>query len=145
MMLIASATFAILAAISALHFAWATGSTFPAADAAELSRMVTGFRSRDLMPGKGLTLLVSVAILIGGFWALVLAEWAWLPLPTWLVALGGLGLATVFLARGIAGYTDRWRQLTPEQPFARLDRRYYSPLCLVIGIYFIILTLGYLT
>ena len=55
-----------------------------------------------------------------------------------------LVLSGFFLARGIAGYTDRWRQLTPEQPFARLDRKYYSPLCLVLGLFFIILTLGYM-
>jgi len=143
MTLIAAVTFLILAVIAALHFAWAMGSTFPAADAAELSRMVTGFRRRDLMPGKPATLLVSVAVLLAGFWALVLAEWAWLPVPNWFAALGGIVLAAVFLARGIVGYTDRWRKLAPEQPFARFDRKYYSPLCLLLGLFFIILTLGY--
>ena len=51
------------------------------------------------------------------------------PLP----ALAGLAVAFVFLARGIAGFTPAWRRLTPEQPFASLDVRYYSPLCLAIG------------
>ena len=145
MTLIAALTFVILAVIAALHFVWAMGSTFPVADPAELSRMVTGFKRRDLMPGKPATLLVSFAVLLAGFWALVLADWAWLPAPNWFVALGGIVLTVVFLARGIAGYTDLWRQLTPEQPFARLDRKYYSPLCLVLGLFFIILTLGYVT
>ena len=42
-------------------------------------------------------------------------------------------VALVFLGRGIAGFTPAWRRLTPEQPFATLDVRYYSPLCLAIG------------
>jgi hypothetical protein len=50
-------------------------------------------------------------------------------------------IALVFLGRGIAGFTSAWRRLTPEMPFARLDVRYYSPLCLVLGAGFIVLAL----
>ncbi len=44
--------------------------------------------------------------------------------------------ALVFLGRGVAGFTPAWRRHTPEQPFATLDIRYYSPLCLAIGLGF---------
>ena len=50
-------------------------------------------------------------------------------------------IALVFLGRGIAGFTPWWRRLAPEQPFARLDVRYYSPLCLLIGLGFAVLAI----
>ena len=58
-----------------------------------------------------------------------------------LPALAGLAVALVFLGRGVAGFTPAWRRHTPEQPFATLDVRYYSPLCLAIGIGFAALTI----
>ena len=51
-----------------------------------------------------------------------------------------IGLA--FLARGILGFMPWWRRLAPEQPFARLDRRFYSPLCLLIAAGFLVLALS---
>jgi hypothetical protein len=61
---------------------------------------------------------------------------------------GGLGLtllgallALVFIGRGILGYTPRWRAAFPVEPFATLDRRNYSPLCLVIGAGYLFLVL----
>jgi hypothetical protein len=51
-------------------------------------------------------------------------------------------IGLVFLGRGIAGFTPWWRRLTPEQPFARLDQSLYSPLCLLIGLGFIVLSIS---
>jgi hypothetical protein len=42
-------------------------------------------------------------------------------------------IAGTFVARGIAGYTPRWREYFYDQPFTTRDRRYYSPLCLLLG------------
>jgi hypothetical protein len=144
MMLPALIAFFILLIVAALHFAWAMGSTFPAGDEASLSRMVTGFPDRPTMPGRGITLVVTLLLLVAGFWALLLADAAWLPVPGWLIALGGVALTLVFVARGVAGFTAGWRKATPVQPFAGLDRLYYSPLCLFLGLCFLILTSGYL-
>jgi hypothetical protein len=55
------------------------------------------------------------------------------------LAGAALFIGLVFLGRGITGFTPAWRRLAPEMPFARLDMRYYSPLCLVIGTGFAIL------
>ncbi|TIX64206.1 MAG: DUF3995 domain-containing protein, partial [Mesorhizobium sp.] len=57
------------------------------------------------------------------------------------LAATALLIALVFLARGIAGFTPWWRRLAPEQPFARLDVNYYSPLCLVVGLGFAFLAI----
>ena len=56
-------------------------------------------------------------------------------------ALIGAGLAALFLARGAIGYTAGWRAQFPEEPFATLDRRNYSPLSLFIGVGFLLLVL----
>ena len=56
-------------------------------------------------------------------------------------AATALLIGVVFLGRGIAGFTPWWRRLAPEQPFARLDVRYYSPLCLLIGLGFAVLAI----
>ena len=56
-----------------------------------------------------------------------------------LAAVPAIVVTLVFLGRGIAGFTPTWRALTPEQPFATLDLRYYSPLCLAIGAGFAVL------
>ena len=47
----------------------------------------------------------------------------------------------LFLARGIAGYLPAWRQAHPEEPFRTNDLRVYSPLCLIVGVGFIVLAL----
>lgn len=135
--------FAALLAVSGLHFAWGLGSTFPAADEQLLSRLVTGFRHRDRMPPRPASFAVAAATLIAGLWALHLADILPLPMPGWFTILVGIALSAVFLARGLAAYTAGWRELTPEQPFASLDKRFYGPLCILLGAGFALLTKGF--
>jgi hypothetical protein len=40
----------------------------------------------------------------------------------------------VFVGRGLAGYVPRWRALFCDEPFATRDKRFYSPLCIVLGL-----------
>ena len=82
-----------------------------------------------------------VAALLAGvsvwpLFAVGLLPEAW---PRWLTLLAGAGIAPVFLARGVAGYTPAWRRLQSAEPFATLDRRYYAPLCLALGTGFLII------
>jgi hypothetical protein len=135
----------VLLGIAILHAAWAMGSEFPATDEKALSRMVTGFKGQDEMPPRTASAMVAVALAGASFWCLALSGLAPIHLPSWLVVLGGIALALVFGARGIAGYTAWWQELTPEQPFRRLDIRLYSPLCLLIGAAFILLLTGMTT
>ena len=61
--------------------------------------------------------------------------------PSWLTLLAGTGIATVFIARGIAGYLPAWRRMHSAEPFATLDHRFYAPLCFALGAGFIIILL----
>lgn len=143
MIIIASVVSMLLLAIAAMHLAWALGSSFPAADDQQLARMVTGFAHRDTMPPRIASAAVAISTLIAGCWALALGDVFPMPLPSWLLGLGGGALSLVFLARGFATYLPAWRKLTPVRPFARLDRLYFGPLCILLGAGFAILTKGH--
>jgi hypothetical protein len=123
----------VLVALSALHGYWAVGGVWPGSDAASCARTVAGFRNVDRMPSPAGALAVAGLLGVAAVLAAILAG-APVTLPAaWLVPAAGMAVAVVFVARGLAGYTRAWRRLTPELPFVRLDRRYYSPLCLAIG------------
>lgn len=116
---------AVLIMLALLHVMWGIGFWFPIADEAALTRAVVGFRGRTKMPGAAACSLVALALLAAAFslW------WPHGPLRIAMIAV----VALVFFARGIAAYVWRWRWLTPEMPFARLDRWIYGPLCLLMA------------
>lgn len=141
MMALSAIVAAVLFAIAALHAYWGFGGVWPGTDAASCARTVAGFRGVTSMPGTGASFAVTAALAAAALIALVQGGWILPPLPGALFVLGAIGAALVFLGRGIAGFTPAWRRLTPEQPFARLDVRYYSPLCLLIGLALLLLAL----
>ena len=127
----------VLGAIAALHAVWAARIWWPVRDEAALARTIAGFRGIDRMPD----ILPSVAVATVIFACMLLAaDMSFAPgltrLPPMLVAIATAGASLVFLARGAAGFTPFWAKLTPEEPFRTLDRRYYSPLCILIGLGF---------
>jgi hypothetical protein len=136
--IIAWCIFNVLTAIAAIHVAWGAGMRWPGSTEAELVTRVIGHR-RDTMPSPSQCHLAALAIFIPGAIALMLAGLLQTPLPPWLVLLAGVAAALVFAGRGIAGYVPAWRALHPREPFASLDRRYYSPLCLMLAAGFVVL------
>lgn len=141
MMALSAIVALLLFAIAALHAYWGFGGVWPGTDAASCAKTIAGFRGANTMPGPGASFAVTAALVVAALIALVQGGWLLPPLPGALFALGAIGAALVFLGRGIAGFTPAWRRLTPEQPFARLDVRYYSPLCLLIGLALLLLAL----
>jgi hypothetical protein len=116
----------VLIAIAGVHILWGVGYWFPIRDEAALARAVVGTHGITRMPGAVPCALVAVALL---FLASVLF---W---PTGGLRQGMLwAAAAVFGLRGAVAYAPFWRRIVPEQPFARLDRQFYAPLCLLIGI-----------
>lgn len=118
----------ILVVIAAVHVLWAIGYWFPIPDEAALCRAVVGVTGQVKMPGAVPCALVVAALLLA-----VMCLW-WPPGVPRSMAVGVIG--AVFIARGAATYAAFWRNLTPIEPFATLDRRYYGPLCLAIGLGF---------
>ncbi len=132
---IASLVFIPLLAIAMVQLLWAFGSSYPVRDRAALARTVAGFRGATSMPSRLVSFAGAALALAAGVWALTLSD----PEANLMVIAGGVVLAVGFLARGAVGYTKWWRQLTPEEPFASLDKKFYSPLCLWIGLGFVLL------
>ncbi|MEC9342428.1 MAG: DUF3995 domain-containing protein [Pseudomonadota bacterium] len=139
--LVAVLLFAVLSGLAALHFYWAMGGLWPGIDEKSLARRVVGSPAVRRMPSRPVTVVVAGLLALAALWPLMWTALIPYPLPQALVWLGMIGLAIVFLGRGIAGYTPVFRAHFPEEPFASLDRRYYSPLCLAIGALFVLLIL----
>ncbi len=127
----------ILLIIAALHFLWALGIWWPIRDQAQLARTIAGAKGITKMPPKLASLAVAIAVIIA-------AAWPWLLpyLPRWFYLLGLAALVAVFTGRGLVTYTKFWRRIWPEQPFATLDRKYFGPLCLYLGIGFMVILIA---
>jgi hypothetical protein len=124
---------AVLTLIAALHAYWGTGGVWPGMDPKSCARAVGGFAGTETMPSAGPCFAVAAAIATAALLALAAAGVFASPFDRMQLAGAVLFVALVFVGRGIAGFTPAWRRLTPEMPFARLDVRYYSPLCLALG------------
>jgi len=135
---IAIALALVLAVIAGLHAYWGRGGLWPAASEEELIATVIGNARATRMPSPSLCLLVALAIAVTAIWPLLLAYMAG---SATLLQIGGFAIMAVFLLRGIAGYLPAWRRLHPREPFASYDRRYYSPLCLLIAAGYVALLL----
>lgn len=137
-MLLSSFMFIALFAVSIAHLLWSFGRTWPIRDEKLLAQTVVGFPNIQRMPPRPASFAVSVATFTSGVFALSLADH---DSGGWWLSLVGVGLGSVFLARGILGYTAWWAKQTPEPNFRLNDRRVYSPLCLFLGVGFLVLVL----
>src|SRR5262245_6343274 len=114
---------AIVSIIAVLHAAWGLGAHWPASSAERLSKAAVGTPGITAMPKASACFAVAAVLAGVASWPLFavgLLDEAW---PHWLTLLTGVGIAAVFIGRGIAGYTQAWRRRFSEQPFAGLDRR----------------------
>ncbi|WP_323013935.1 DUF3995 domain-containing protein [Devosia sp.] len=137
-MLISSLMFIALLAVSMAHFLWALGRTWPIRDEKLLAQTVVGFRDIERMPPRLASFGVALAALAAGIFGLALADH---DSGGHAMTLFGLLASLPFLARGLVGYTAWWVEKTPEPSFRFNDRRVYSPLCLLLGLGFIALSI----
>ena len=124
----------VLITTAALHAYWAFGGLWPAKNEQDLARTVVGANGITKMPGRNLTLVVSLLMFLAGIWPLAIVELITLPLPDWLVTLGMIVITLVMLARGFGGYLPVFRNANAEQPFAQLDMQFYSPIIIALGL-----------
>ncbi len=129
--------FAIFLALSGMHIYWLFGGKWGLAAA-----IPTNGNGQSLFkPGALATIIVAVGLLLTGMLALVgggLLHFGWLPdgVGEW----AALGMAIIFLLRAVGefryvGFFKKER----ESSFAKMDSKYYSPLCLVIGVLAVLL------
>ena len=123
----------VLLVLSILHLIWGFGGTWPEKDAQALARRVAGFKGVRDMPRPAACFFVAAALAFAAIITLAAAGVLPTSYPHWLVRTALGAVAAIFTLRGLLAYTPQWRERTPEEPFASLDRRYYGPLCLFIG------------
>jgi hypothetical protein len=118
-----------LAAIGALHVAWAAGASWPCADRERLARAVDGVGA-DRFPGAAMSLAVGGLLFTAG--GLLAAHER--GRGGRVARLGTAAVGATLLGRGIVGLVRPG--LLPAgdaPPFARLNATVYSPLCLALG------------
>lgn len=124
----------VLLVLAALHMVWGLRIWWPLDNERALARAVVGAKDIEKMPSSLACFLVTGALAAIALLALMLGGLVSLPvLPNWLLLLAGLGSAAVMVLRGLAGFAPFWARMAPEEPFRTYDRRYYSPLCLLLG------------
>ena len=123
-------TFAVIALIIAsLHFYWAAGNR------KGVSSAVPTRDGRPLFkPSSLATASVGVALLLAAALSLEYTGVLALSLPPWLTLFGMWTLGVVFLVRAVGDfrYVGFFKRYTGTR-FARLDTRFYSPLCLLLS------------
>lgn len=119
-----------LAAIAGVHFAWGTGSAWPARDRAALADAVVGRRDGEV-PSP------AACFFVAGLLAIAAALLGTPPAVAARVRRAGVRTVVAVLALrggvGLAGRTDLLSPGSSSARFRSLDRRFYSPLCLALA------------
>jgi len=135
--LLALMLFVGVGAVAVIHALWGMGSHWPEASEEALVRAAVGDGRRRMPPAWQ---CFAVALLLA-----LMAIWPWYALGRMsdpAVLAGTYVVAGIFMARGVAGYSVRWRAHFTDEPFATRNRRYYSPYCLLMGVGYIALVAG---
>ncbi len=134
MPVLAGTLIVILTGVALLHGYWGLRGHWPATDEAALADMVIGRTPGGRMPPPIACFAVALAILAGVALVMLVSFAKLFDLPRALVVMAYEVFTMVFLLRGLAGYLPWvWRRSTGTA-FVRLNTRYYSPLCLVLGV-----------
>ncbi len=128
----------ILVALGILHFKWAMGETFgfskslPTKESGE--RVLNPTKMDSVIVGAGLTAFGIFYVFKSGLIAS--------GLPEWITIYAGWIIPMIFLLRAMGEfkYVGFFKKVKNTE-FGKLDTKYFSPLCLVIGILGIIIQL----
>jgi hypothetical protein len=135
---IAIILFLVFLFLASMHIYWALGGRW-GRDAAVPAK---DNNAKLFTPGPLPTLIVASGLLLLGFIVLVSGKLIAVPLPAWINHSALWIIAAIFLLRAIGDfkYVGFFKKITKTR-FAQNDTKYYSPLCIVIGILAIVLAL----
>ena len=121
----------ILTALGVLHFSWAMGGEFGFSKS--LPTKENG--ERVLNPNKMDSVLVGIGLTAFGIFYVFHSGLATPNLPGWITRYGGWIIPIIFLLRAMGdfNYVGFFKKVRSTE-FGRSDTKYFSPLCLVIGI-----------
>lgn len=131
----------VLVVLAVLHAWWGFGGLWPGRDERHLVGLVVG-RTRSMqMPGLVASLLVALALLTAAALVALRAKLISVDFgaPVDGLLRTGFWIAfAVFALRGVAGFIPPIFTYASGTPFETLNRRFYSPLCLLIAIGFVL-------
>lgn len=136
MIIIAIVLFLVFAALSVLHFYWAFGGKWA-------SRAVVPTNSYGeplFIPRVISTLIVAIGLMCFSLSYLIKYGFIGISLPEWLDKYGFWIIIFIFILRAIGdfNYVGFFKKHKHSE-FALKDIKYYSPLCLLIGVLTLIL------
>lgn len=136
---IAIILFSIFLFISSIHFYWAFGGQW-GSDAVLPTK--ANNNTKVLNPSILPTLIVAFGLLGFGLFILVMSGLISFNIPQWLNNYGLWIIASIFTLRAIGdfNYVGFFKKIKHTK-FGKNDTKYFSPLCLIIGIFTIILEL----
>jgi Protein of unknown function (DUF3995) len=136
MTFIAATLIAVLVALAMIHAYWGFGGRWPGHDDASMVERVVG-RTRDMRaPRPRACFFVAAALLAAGILVAVHRTGGLNAAVALVATVGFWSAAAVFLLRGLAGFVPAVFRYAEGTPFHRLNRIYYSPLCLLIAVAF---------
>jgi hypothetical protein len=129
--------FFIFSILSVIHFYWGLGGKW-GANAAIPTRENN---EKVMNPKLFECFVIAFGLLAFGLFILVKTQILPLSLPNWLMKYGLGVLSTIFILRAIGDfkYVGFFKRIKSTQ-FGQLDTKYYSPLCLVVGLLVMTLT-----
>jgi len=130
----AHALIIILLTLAALHLYWGFGGKWPGRDEQSLIGMVIGRTKTGRMPSLQSCALVASALLFGA-WIIAADRGGYrFGVSLTLINAAYFLMALVFAVRGVVTYAlPGVFAYAKGTPFERLNRLYYSPLCLFIA------------
>jgi hypothetical protein len=122
---------AILFALSLLHFYWAAGGRWGFNEALPQDHV----GRRVLNPGKTSCIIVGAGLLAFASYYLIRTNVLPVGLPEWLLTYGAWGVSVLFGLRAIGDfrYVGFTKKITGTD-FAARDTKYYSPLCTLLSL-----------
>ncbi|MEO9871701.1 DUF3995 domain-containing protein [Ekhidna sp.] len=123
--------FIIFLFLSILHFSWALGNSW----GFENSLPQNEDGELVLKPSRRDSAIVGIGLLLFGTFYLIKVGLVTLELPTWAVSIASLVIPLIFILRAIGDrkYVGFFKSIK-STAFAKKDTKYYSPLCLIIGL-----------
>ncbi len=136
--LISIALFLVFLFLSGIHFYWGLGGKW----GSQAVFPTINSDTKPIIPGKIPTFVVAFGLLAMGLFILQKANFYHFSIPSWLDQYGLWAIATIFILRAIGDfkYLGFFKKIK-ETAFGINDSKYYSPLCLSIGILILILIL----
>ena len=135
-MLIAGLLCIIFLILAAIHVNWGFGGKFGFDGA-----LPTDLEGKRLMnPGRMASMIVGIVLLGFAIFYLYILGMFPLYLPDWLATLLLWFIPTIFIIRAVGDlkYVGFFKKIK-QTKFGKLDSMFYSPLCLIIGVFGLII------